>query len=146
MLLLGAMGSIGKTAGAGASLLFAVSGLISLGVGAYRAFRNARMGRMLGVADATLRPSRVETLGLLRKSIVANLIGLALIIFGAEAFSGALFAKAASLGLGSSFMNVDPGKLIQLTDIFVVLANTHIITAHFFGLATALWLVNRVVR
>ncbi|NJM57609.1 MAG: DUF3611 family protein [Synechococcales cyanobacterium RU_4_20] len=146
MLLLGAAG-LGNTAGAGGGLLFAVAGLIALGVGSYRAFRNARMGRQLGVADKAVRPSRAETLTLLRKSIMANMIGLVLIILGAEAFSGALFFKAASLGFGGlGLLSADPGKLIQLVDIFVVLANTHIIAAHFFGLATALWLVNRVAR
>lgn len=147
MLLLGAT-SIGNGAGVGGSLLFAAAGLVGLGVGAYWAFRFARMGRKLGVVDKTVRPSRAETLALLRKGIITNLIGLVLIILGAEAFSGSLFFKATRMGLGfgGGLLNANSSDLIQLVDIFVVLANTHIIAAHFFGLASSLWLVNRVAR
>ncbi|NJR68208.1 MAG: DUF3611 family protein [Synechococcales cyanobacterium CRU_2_2] len=99
MLLLGAAG-LGNTAGAGGGLLFAVAGLIALGVGSYRAFRNARMGRQLGVADKAVRPSRAETLTLLRKSIMANMIGLVLIIWGRRHFLGRCFLRRRVWALG----------------------------------------------
>ena len=146
MLLLGAAG-LRNTAGAGGSLFFALCGLIALGVGAYWAFGYPRMGRQLAVVDKTVRPSRAETLALLRKGILTNMIGLALIILGAEAFSGSLFFKAARQGLGvGGLLGADPSELIQLVDIFVVLANTHIIAAHFTAIAISLWLLNRVAR
>ncbi len=137
---------LGQSPGSGGALLFAIAGLIALGVGAYWALCYPRRGRQLMLSDKVARPSRAEIMQLLKRNILTNLLGLGLIIVGAESFAGVLFSKAIKLGVGFNILNTKPGDLIQIVDIFVVLANTHIIAAHGLALAIALWFLNRVAR
>ena len=146
MLLLG-FANLRNSPGAGGGLLFATLGLITLAVGAYRAYGYPRMGRQLAVADTAARPTRAETLKLLRRAILTNTVGLGLIIVGAESFAGILLFRAASQDVGMGLIGAtSSNQLIKMADIFVVLANTHIIAAHFAAIAVSLWLVNRVAR
>jgi hypothetical protein len=47
---------------------------------------------------------------------------------------GAVFSPGAQL------------QIVQPLDIFLVLANTHLLTAHFIGVSATLWLLNRIDR
>lgn len=130
--------------GSGFGVFFAICGLVALYVSIFWTFRYTRLSKQLRTPDPALRPRKADTVELLRLGVIINLIGLLLIILGAQAVVGALLAKSLSQvqGLGA----LDPSRQIQSLDIFVVQANTHTITAHFAGLVTSLWLLNRLSR
>ena len=126
---------------------FTFGGLVALFVSAYWAFRYTRLSKQLRANDTLARPSRAETIGLLRKGLMTTLVGLILISIGSEAVSGVLFTKSLNSSVGLiGLANTDPSRYIQPVDVFVVLANTHIVTAHVLSLALSLWLLNRVIR
>jgi hypothetical protein len=146
MVLLGAA-SVGRNPGSGLGVFLAFGGLSALGIGAYWALRYAKLSRALMATDPIARPSRSQTMSLLRKGIMSNLVGLLLIIVGSEAAVGSLFIKSLRQGMGIfGAIGANPADFIQSIDIFVVQANTHIIAAHFAALVASLWLVQRVAR
>lgn len=140
--------NVGRNPGSGMGLLLTLGGLVALYIGGYWAFRYTRLSRQLMAPDSVARPSRAETMKAVRQSVLTNLLGLLLIVLGAQAVVGALFVK--SLQTGAAFFGVvsagDASRFIQPLDLLIVQANTHIITAHFIGLAASLWLLNRIAR
>ena len=137
----------GNNQGTGFGIFFAICGLVTLGVGAYFAFRYSRLSRQLLESNAAGRPSKGETLQLIRLGLIVNLVGMLLTIVGAQAIVGSILAKSLSqpqgaLGLGT----LDLNRFVQPLDLFVVQANTNTIAAHFVGIAASLWLFNRVNR
>jgi hypothetical protein len=146
IVLVGAV-NVGRSPGSGLGLFLSVAGLVALYGAAYWAFRYPKLGRQLKAPDDVARPSRKETQRVLKKGLLTNLAGLLLIILGAQSVSGALFVK--SLQTGAAIFGVvaaDSSRFIQPLDLLIVLANTHIITAHFIGLSASLWLLNRISR
>jgi len=126
---------------------FTFASLIALFISAYWMFRYTRLSRQLRAKDTLARPSRAETIALLRKGLFTTLVGLILIVVGSEAVSGVLFTKSLNSSVGLiGLANTDPSRYIQPVDVFVVLANTHIVTAHVVSLAMSLWLLNRLIR
>lgn len=107
-------------------------------------FRYIPIGRKLDGSPAG-RPKRPETIQILRTGLIASLIGMLLSLLGAQATVGLLAAKAFNQGIGG-FVNTDPSKFIQPLDILVVQASVNVILAQFFGIAAALWLLNRISR
>ncbi|HEY9703082.1 MAG TPA: DUF3611 family protein, partial [Allocoleopsis sp.] len=80
------------------------------------------------------------------RGLIANLAGMLLAVLGAEAITGVLLGKSIALSQGSIAI-LNPQNLqniIQPLDIFIVLANTHTITAHFGGIVASLWLLDRL--
>lgn len=140
--------SVEQAGSAGLSgIPFTFGGLIALFVSAYWCFRYTRLSRQLRASDSLARPSRAETINLLRRGLMTTLVGLGLIVIGSEAVAGVLFTKSLNSGIGlMGFANTDPSRYIQPVDVFVVLANTHIVTGHVLSLALSLWLLNRVIR
>lgn len=133
--------------GTGGSLFFAVCGLLVLYFCVYQAFRYTRLARQLKDPNANLRPKKVDTIKVLRFGLAASLVGLLLAVLGAEAITGTLLAKSLSQAQGVTIYDPQSiNRIIQPLDIFVVLANTHTITAHFAGVMTSLWLLNRINR
>jgi amino acid transporter len=129
--------------GSGFGFFFAISGLFALYISTFWAFRYTTMGQQLRAANPAARPSRGEAMGLLRQGLMCNLVGLGLIVVGSQAIVGSLVAK--SFQQGGAFFG-DPKDLVQALDLFVVQANTNIVTAHLAGLLASLWLLNRVSR
>ncbi len=129
--------------GSGFGLFFTVCSIVALGLSIFWTFRYPRIARQLRTTDPKLRPSKAETLKLLRQGVMIPLIGMLLSLIGAQAIVGGLVAKAAQT---QGVLATDPGKFIQALDMFVVLANTNTITALFAGVLTSLWLLNRVSR
>jgi hypothetical protein len=120
---------------------------VTLGVGAYFAFRYTRISKELLESNAAGRPSKADTLQIIRLGLIVNLVGMLLTIVGAQAIVGSILAKSLSqpqgaLGLGT----LDLNRFVQPLDLFVVQANTNTIAAHFVGIAASLWLFNRVNR
>jgi hypothetical protein len=137
----------GNTQGTGFGIFFAICGLVTLGVGAYFAFRYTRISRELQESNPAGRPSKADTLQIIRLGLIVNLVGMLLTIVGAQAIVGSILAKSLSqpqgaLGLGT----IDLNRFVQPLDLFVVQANTNTIAAHFVGIAASLWLFNRVNR
>jgi hypothetical protein len=129
--------------GTGGSLLFALGGLVILYVSTYWFFRYVATGRKLKNPD--LRPKKADTIKLVRWGLLASIIGLGSSVMGAESIAGTLLGK--SLSSVASFAVFSPealSKIIQPLDIFIVLANTHTITAHFIGIVCSLWLLNQL--
>ena len=133
-----------SSSGTGVGIVFAVSGVITLGLGIYLAFRYTRIAKRLQSANANNRPRKADTIQILRLGLIVNLVGSLLTIMGAQAITGTLLLKSLSQpqGLGAAFSN--PNHVIRPVDIFVVQANTNTVAAHFTGILCTLWLLNRV--
>lgn len=126
-------------------VFFAVLGLLALFFSIYQAFRYTRFARQLQDSNPNLRPKKADALKVLRVGLLSSLVGMSLSVLGAEAITGTLLAKSLSQAQGAAIY--DPqfiSRLIQPLDIFVVLANTHTIAAHFIGILASIWLINRV--
>ncbi len=129
--------------GTGGSLLFAVGGLLVLYGSTYWSFRYVLTSRRLKNPD--LRPKKAETIQLVQWGLLASTLGMGSSVLGAESIGGTLLGK--SLSSVTSFALFSPdalSKIIQPLDIFIVLANTHTITAHFIGIVGSLWLLNQL--
>ncbi|MEM1427562.1 MAG: DUF3611 family protein [Cyanobacteria bacterium P01_H01_bin.130] len=129
--------------GTGAGLLFAAIAVGVLYFSAYQTFRNTLYGRKL-LAPKNVRPTRADTLKLLRFNILVNLGGLGAALMGAEAITGNLLAKALVQPNAINVAALDPSKFVQPLDIFVVLGNTHTLVAHFAGLLVSLRVIDRI--
>lgn len=134
-----------RSPGTGVGIVLAVSGVVTLGLGAYLAFRYTRIARRLQSANSNNRPRKADTIQILRLGLIVNLVGMLLTIMGAQAIAGTLILRSLSVpqtGLGGALYN--PQQLIRPLDIFVVQANTNTVAAHFAGLVVSLFLLNRV--
>ena len=112
-----------------------------------------RCGRALDSAGA--RPSRGETSRLLRRGILASLVGLVLGSLGYQALAGSLFVQASLQPQGFSGFFGGPvgtgvggaGSVnypITSIEMLSVLSNTQVLTAHLVGLIIGLWLLRRI--
>lgn len=131
--------------GTGGGLFFAVCSLLVLIYGIYRSIQYVYLGRRLQESNPNLRPKKADTIKFLWLSIVIRGAGLLLAVMAGEAITGILLGKAFS-SLGAALNPLLINQIIQPLDIFLVLANTHLITAHFIGVAASLWLLNRINR
>ncbi len=139
---LGRQPAQGSAQGTGFGIFFAICGLVTLGVGAYFALRYSRIALQL---QETGRPSKAETLQIIRLGLIVNMAGMLLTILGAFATIGSILAKSFSQFQGA-LTALDPSRFVQPADLFVVQANTNTIAAHFVGIAASLWLFNRVSK
>lgn len=131
--------------GTGGSLLFAIGGLLVLYGSTFWSFRYVTIARKLKNPD--LRPKKIETIKTIRWGIMASLTGMGLSVLGAESIAGTLLGKSLSLAQPFAVYSPDAlSKIIQPLDIFIVLANTHTITAHFIGMLGSLMLLSQITR
>ena len=129
--------------GTGGSLLFAVGGLLVLYGSTYWSFRYVITSRKL--RNPEIRPKKAETIKIVRWGLLSSVLGMGSSVLGAESIAGTLLGK--SLSSVTSFALFSPdalSKIIQPLDIFIVLANTHTITAHFIGIVGSLWLLSQL--
>jgi len=133
--------------GTGGSLFFAICALLAVYFSVYQAWRYSKIGRALANSNSALRPKRTDTIKTVRLGLLGSLVGLLLSIVAAQAITGALVAKSLNQGQGIAVFNPETfNRLIQPLDMFVVLANTHTITAHFVGIVVSLWLLEESNR
>lgn len=130
--------------GTGFGIFFAVCGVVALGVSVYFAWRNTRLARGLMNPNPSLRPSKTDTVALLRLGLITTLVGILLCLFGAGSSLGVQIAKAVSQPPGVAI--TDPNKIIRALDVLVTVANVNTITAHFVGTVSSLWLLEQVNR
>lgn len=141
-------GSTSNSGGAGLGVFFAISGLIALAVGIFIAFRYVLIGRQLDATNANNRPRKLETVQVVRLGLVVHLVGILLTLIGAQAIVGILLTKSLTVSqvIPGTITQVDPSRVIQPLDIFVVQANTNTVSAHFSGLIGSIWLLNRITK
>jgi hypothetical protein len=138
-------GSPSNNPGTGFGIFLAVCGLVALGVSTYFSFRYTRLGNQLQSSNPSNRPRKSVTIQVLRLGLIVNLVGMLLTIFGAYAIIGTLVGRAISPQAITTQL-IDPNRIISGLDVLAVQANTNTIFAHFLGLVSALWLINRVNR
>lgn len=126
-------------------IFFAISGLVTLGISIYWAFRYTRLGKQVTDPIANLRPSKMDTIKAVRIGIIVNLTGMLLTLVGAQAIIGSTLARSLSQQPGT-FVPGGTVQFIQPLDLFVVQANTNTIFAHFVGVVAALWLLTRLYK
>ena len=108
-----------------------------------------RCGRAL---NSPTRPSKGETARLIKRGLVADLVGLTLGAVGYQSLAGSLFFQA-SMQAGFAFggaMTTPGGRItnypITSLEMLSVLSNTQVLFAHLVGLLLSLWLLQRVYR
>lgn len=134
-----------NSTGTGFSLFCAACGLICLIVGIYFSFRYSKMAKSFENTNTT-RPKKTQTLQLIKIGIMVSLAGMFLTILGAEAIAGIVLSKILAFDPARFFNNRNNSEFVNSLDLFIVQANTNIIAAHFAGLVSSLWLLNRIIK
>ncbi len=136
------MPGAGPNPGTGGGILFATISLGFLVYGVFQSWQVVKLGRKLKESNPDIRPKKTATVRLLWTSLMFRGVGLMMSVIAAEAIAGILLEKSLA-AVATFFSQAQP---VPPLDIFLVLANTHLITAHFIGLAVTLWLLNRIDR
>jgi hypothetical protein len=125
--------------------IFSFLGLLILYVSVYWFSRYSNAARKF--KDPNTRPSKADTIAMIRMGIIISLTGCGIAIVGAESTAGTLMIKTwtqlfSLIGLSRDAFN----KLVEPTDILIIMVNIHTIAAHFLGLLGSLWLLNGIVK
>ena len=111
-----------------------------------------RCGRAL---DSPVRPSKGETARLIKRGVLADLVGVTLAVVGYQAMAGTLFVQASQQvpGFFGAQIQQTPGAVgrvvglpITSIEMLSVLGNTQVLFAHLIGLWLSLWLLQRIYR
>ena len=104
-----------------------------------------RTGRALNTGA---RPSRGETSRLLKRGLIADLLGLVFASLGYQSLAGSLFVQASMQAPGISLGAVAAMDNYPITslEMLSVLSNTQVLFAHLLGLILSLWLIQRIYR
>ena len=99
--------------------------------------------------NSDVRPSRGEISRLLKRGLIADLLGLVLASVGYQTLAGALFVQtsmqAPGISIGAGLSQLDNYAITSL-EILSVLSNTQVLFAHVIGLIISLWLLQRIYR
>ena len=118
-------------------LSFAWAGIAVLGASIFWNFRYTQMAKKLRSPD---RPTKTQTVFLIKIGIIINLVGMLITLVGAASIVGALTLRSQQgLFAGAGNFNLT----IQPLDFQIIQASFNIIFAHFVGLVASLWLLNR---
>jgi hypothetical protein len=131
-----------RTTGIEAGILSAFISLVLLGVGIYFSIRYRQIGNQLQKVEAASHPRKADILKFIRWGIIVNLAGMGMAIIGAAAIGGIVLAKSLSIAQGTLATNSK--QLVTSIDLLAVQANTNTIIAHFTGLVSSLWLLDRL--
>jgi hypothetical protein len=132
--------------GTGTGLLLAFLGLAAVYLSIFWNYRYTRMAKKLSASGSSdSRPTRADTVKQLKVGLIISFVGMFITLLGAEAIVGVLVAKSLSQPQ-NALINTDFSRLVQPIDIFVVQANTNTILAHFLGLLTSVWLLDRISK
>jgi hypothetical protein len=120
--------------------------------GIWQSWLLVRCGRALA---SPVKPSKGETSRLIKRGLLADLLGLILAAVGYQSLAGSLFVQASQQvpgffgaqiqGAGGAGSRV-VGLPITSIEMFSVLGNTQVLFAHLLGLLITLWLLQRVHR
>ncbi|MCG9892613.1 MAG: DUF3611 family protein [Thermosynechococcaceae cyanobacterium MS004] len=126
----------------GIGIPFLIGGVVCLAISVFWSWNFTRLGRRFVVPTPKMQPSKTETSRTLKLALITDLIGMLLMVIGGESIGGVLFGKALSQGVGS-FINIDPSRFIQPSDLLVILSCIHGITGLFIGISCSLWLLQQ---
>jgi len=102
-----------------------------------------------------VRPSKGGTTRLVKRGLLADLVGLTLAAVGYQALAGSLFVQASQQvpGFFGAQMQGTPGTAgrvvglpITSIEMLSVLSNTQVLFAHLIALILSLWLLQRIYR
>ena len=109
-----------------------------------------KTGRAL---NSAVRPTRGETSRLLKRGVIADLVGLVFSSIGYQSLAGSLFVQASLQApgfFGSPMAGARGTSLvgypITSIEMLSVLSNTQVLFAHLVGLIFSLWLLQRIYR
>jgi len=135
-----------RALGLGPGLSLTTLAFFFLLYGLWHGWLIVRTGRAL---DSSVRPSRRETSRMLKRGLIADLLGLVFSSVGYQTLAGALFVQASmqapgiSIGAGMRSMENYP---ITSLEMLSVLSNTQVLFAHVIGVIFSLWLLQRIYR
>jgi len=136
----------GKALGLGPGLSLTTLAFFLLLYSLWQGWLIVKAGRAIG---SPARPSRGETSRLLKRGLIADLLGLIFSSIGYQSLAGALFVQASmqapgiSIGAGMRALENYP---ITSLEMLSVLSNTQVLFAHLIGLIFSLWLLQRIFR
>ncbi len=129
--------------GIGIGIFWSGCSFLALCVTIFLAYHYIRVGKsLLHKPEAHLHPRKSETVELLRFGVIIGFVGILLGLFGAGSSLGVLIAKTISQPPGMAITN--PNRIVRALDVFVVVANINLITAHFVGSAISIWLLEKL--
>lgn len=104
-----------------------------------------RLGRALG---SQARPSRGEASRLIKRGLIADLLGLVFAAVGYQSLAGALFVQASQQtpGIAIGGSGLRENLAITSLEMLSVLSNTQVLFAHLIGLLFSLWFLQRIFR
>jgi hypothetical protein len=116
----------------------------------WQGWLTVQCGRALA---SPVRPSKGETNRLIKRGLLADLIGLILGCVGYQALAGSLFMQASMQAPGLFGPMAIPGQQgpistypITSIEMLAVLSNTQVVFAHLIGLVFSLWTLQRIHR
>ncbi len=133
------------TQGTEFGILCAILGIIVLIVAMYFAWRYMVISRLLRSPNPEQRPSKPDTVQVIRLGLTVNMVGMLIAIIGAETIAGIVLAKSLSLP-PNAISAQDLSRFVNSLDLLIVQANTNSIAAHFAGIVASLLLLNRITR
>jgi hypothetical protein len=139
-----ALGGSVNVPGTGLSLVLALCGLVWLGCSLYLGFRYTRVPRGLRSPDPLQRPTKEETVTVLRWGMWVDLAGAFLALIGVEVSVMVLLSKALTQPQGVAIY--DPLRIIRPLDVMMVLSNVNILAGFLVGLLVSVWLLHRLHR
>ena len=103
--------------------------------------------------SSSVRPTRSQTSRLLKRGLLADLLGLMLAAIGYQSLAGSLFVQASLQAPGFFSSPVSGagarslvGYPITSIEMLSVLSNTQVLFAHLVGLILNLWLLQLIYR
>ena len=104
-----------------------------------------RIGRAI---DSAARPTRGETARVIKRGLLADLVGLTFAAIGYQALAGSLFVQASMQTPGIAIGGDGSADNLAITslEMLSVLSNTQVLFGHLIGLILSLWLLQRVYR
>lgn len=138
------IGAKQRTNGIEIGVLCAIGGAGFLVVAIFFSSRYMRIARLMMRGDENGRPKKADTIHLIRQGLISNIIGMFLTILGAQALAGIVLIKSLNVPQGTFNVGSNPTQFVNSVDLLIVQANTNTILAHFTGIVTSLWLLNRI--
>jgi hypothetical protein len=138
------IGAKQRTSGIEIGVLCAIGGAGFLVVAIFFSSRYMKIARQMMAGDEVSRPKKADTIQLIRQGLISNITGMFLTILGAQALAGIVLIKSLNVPQGTFNVGSNPTQFVNSVDLLIVQANTNTILAHFTGIVTSLWLLNRI--
>ncbi|MBR8830230.1 MAG: hypothetical protein N5P05_002891 [Chroococcopsis gigantea SAG 12.99] len=135
-----------RTQGIEIGVLCAIGGVGFLVVAIIFAYNYMRIAKQMVQLSSENRPKKADTIRLIRRGLMANITGMFLTILGAQALAGIVLIKSLNVPQGTFNVGTNPTQFVNSVDLLIVQANTNTILAHFTGIVTSLWLLNRITN